>query len=87
MMMVATAAIDEITKDVLKGISVGVCDSSFNNEFGIVSWILEYSSGIQRIIISGFKTDQSAYRGEIGGIYGLVMAMELINIRGDSKRE
>lgn len=30
------------------------------------------------VLISGFKSDQSAYRSEIGGICTLVMVVELI---------
>ena len=43
---------------------------------------MENASGFQRImgnvLIPGFKSDHSAYRSEIGGIYALVRVVELI---------
>lgn len=30
------------------------------------------------VLIPGFTTDQSAYRSEIGGVYDLVMVIDLI---------
>ena len=30
------------------------------------------------VLVSGFKSDQSAYRSEIGGLYGLVIVVEMI---------
>lgn len=76
-----TVKINEIVQDILNGTAVGVSDGSFNQEFGTAYWILENTSGTQRIMgnifILGFKIDQSAYRSEIGGIYGLLMVIEL----------
>lgn len=77
--VVTTAAIDEIVKDILNGTAVGVSDGSFKDEFGTASWIQESTRDTQRImgnvLIPGFKTGQSAYMSEIGGIYGLVMVI------------
>ena len=80
--VVITAAIDEIIRDIEAGTAVGVNDGSFKHELGTAPWILENASGSQRImgnvLIPGFKSDQSAYISEIGGIYALVMVVELI---------
>lgn len=56
---------------------------SFKDGFGTASWILGNTSDSQRsvgnMLIPGFKSDQGAYRSEIGGgVYGLVMVVELI---------
>ena len=73
--------IDEIVDGILNGTVVGVSDGSFKDEFGTVLWILKNISGTQRImgnvLVLGFKSDQSAYRSEVGSLYGLVMVVEL----------
>ena len=80
--IVMTEEIDEIIEDIIKGTAIGVSDGSFKDEFGTASWAIENESGTQRIngdgIIPGFPSDQSAYRSEIGGLYGLVLAVEII---------
>ena len=77
-----TEEIDEIIEDIIRGTAIGVSDGSFKDEFGTASWAIENESGTQRIngdgIIPGFPSDQSAYRSEIGGLYGLVLAVEII---------
>ena len=82
MRVVMTAEIDEIIRDIGAGTAVGVSDGSFKDEFGTASWIVKNASGSQRImgnvLIPGFKSDHSAYRSEIGGIYALVRVVELI---------
>ena len=74
--------INEIVDDIANGTAVGVSDGSFKDEFGTASWVIENASGSQRImgnvIVPGFHSDQSAYRSEIAGIYGLVMVTEAI---------
>ena len=74
--------IDEIVDDIANGTAVGVSDGSFKEEFGTTSWVIENASGTQRImgnvLVPGFASDQSAYRSEIAGIYGLVMVTEAI---------
>ena len=79
--VVMTREIDEIIEDIRNGTELGVSNGSFKNLFGTASWVIENASGSQRILgnvlIPGFKSDQSAYRSEIGGIYGLVLVVEL----------
>lgn len=80
--VIMTAGINEIVRDIESGTAVGVSDGYFKDGFGTVSWILENTSGSQRImgnvLIPGFQSNQSVYRSEIGGIYGLVMVVKLI---------
>ena len=77
-----TDNIDEIVNDLSKGTAIGVSDGSFKDRFGTASWVIENESGTQRIngdcIIPGSPSDQSAYRSEIGGLYGLVIVVEMI---------
>ena len=57
---------------------------SFKDEFGTASWVIENASCSQRImgnvLVQGFASDQSAYRSEIAGIYGLGIVTEVIKI-------
>ena len=77
-----TQHINEIIDDITNGTAVGVSDGSFKDEFGTASWVIENFSGSQMImgnvLVPGFQSNQSAYRSEIAGIYGLVMVTEEI---------
>ena len=80
--VLASDDIDEIIADIIKGTAIGVSDGSFKDQFGTASWVIENAKGTQRItgnvLIPGHHTDHSAYRSEIGGLYGLVLMTELI---------
>ena len=75
-----TDSIDKIVTDIQAGTAVGVSDGSYKEEFGTAAWVLEDSTGTQsivgRLISPGFASDQSAYRSEISGIYGMVAMVE-----------
>ena len=68
--------------DITNGTAIGVSDGSFKDQFGTASWVIENARGTQRItgnvLIPGHHTDHSAYRSEIGGLYGLVLMTELM---------
>ena len=78
----ATDDIDEIIADITNGTAIGVSDGSFKDQFGTASWVIENARGTQRItgngLIPGHHTDHSAYRSEIGELYGLVLMTELM---------
>ena len=80
--VLATDDIDEIIADITNGTAIGVSDGSFKDQFGTASWVIENARGTQRItgnvLIPGHHTDHSAYRSEIGGLYGLVLMTELM---------
>ena len=63
---------------------MGVSDNYFKEYFSIASLILENKSGTQRIIsnilIPWFQIDQSAYKSNIGRVYGIVMVVELTKV-------
>ena len=77
-----TDNINEIIEDIVKGMAIGVSDGSFKDKFGTASWVIENEYSTQRIlgdcILPGFPSDQSAYRSEIGGIYALVLVVDII---------
>ena len=75
-----TEGIDRLVTDIMNGSAVGVSDGSFKEECGTAAWMLEDSKGEQSIVgrlkTPGFPSDQSAYRSEISGIYGMVAMVE-----------
>ena len=75
-----TDKIDKIISDIQLGTAVGVSDGSYKEASGTAAWVLEDSTGEQsivgRLISPGFASDQSAYRSEISGIYGMVAMVE-----------
>lgn len=56
---------------------VGVSDDSFKDESRTAVWVLANESRLQRImghiLVPGFPYDQSAYKSEIAGLYGMVV--------------
>ena len=72
--------IDNLIADIKNGTAIGASDGSFKDECGTAAWVLEDSKGEQRILgrltTPGFPSDQSAYRSEISGIYGMVAMVE-----------
>lgn len=45
-----TQSIDEIVKDIDNGTAVGVSDGNFKDTFGTSVWVIENTSGSQRIM-------------------------------------
>lgn len=60
-----------------QGDPIANSDSSFQDQFGTATWVLEGLCFIGRIIgdvtIPGAAKDQSAYRRELAGIYSLLV--------------
>ena len=77
-----TICIDEIIKDVANEMAVGVSDGSFKDEGGTAAWIIENEAATQWIMgtveVSGYGSDQSAYRSKLAGIYAMVVIIEKI---------
>ena len=74
-----TASIDGILDSLRHGTAVGVSDGSFKEIFGTACWILENSTGTERIVgligVSGHDDEHGAYRNELAGLYGIAMAV------------
>jgi len=64
------------------GTAIGVSDGSFKDEFGTACLVLEGKDSVGRIvcpcIIPGQRSDQSAYRSELGGLFGLLVLVDVI---------
>ena len=77
-----TIDVGEIVKDIANGTAVAVSDGSYKDNGGTAAWILENNTGTQRIRgvvnVPGTVLDQSPYRSEIAGIYGIVVVVETI---------
>ena len=77
-----TESIDNIVTDIAAGTAVAVSDGSYKDSKGTASWIVENASGTQRIVgrvvVPGYPSDQSAYRSEIAGLYGVTLIIEMI---------
>ena len=77
-----TRNIGGIIADVEKGAAVGVSDGSFKDNHGTAAWVIENAKGTERIValihVPGYPVDQSAYRSEVAGLYGMVRVIKLI---------
>ena len=64
------------------GTAIGVSDGSFKDEFGTACLVLEGKDSAGRIVIPsvipGQGSDQSAYRSELGGLFGLVVLVDVV---------
>ena len=80
--LMTTPDISSLIEDICTGTAVGVSDGSYKDNYGTAAWILENAAGTQRIqgkvIVPGYASDQSAYRSEVAGLYGLVFVLERI---------
>ena len=66
----------EDASDVIySGVAIAVSDGSFKDEFGISAWTIRGTTDEQHLIgvntVPGSTEDQSAYRSELAGLYGL----------------
>ena len=66
------------------GTAIAVADGSFKNKFGTASLVLEGLNKIHRLtanmVIPGEPNDHSAYRSELGGLFGIVVLVHCICI-------
>jgi hypothetical protein len=73
----------QIAEAIRTGTCIGVSDGSFKDAFGTASWILcptgQNSDCIAAdLVVPGHSLDQSAFRSELAGLYGLVTAVDSI---------
>jgi putative intracellular protease/amidase len=61
---------------------ISVSDGSFKLEHGTAAWVIEAASSLHRItgvgVIPGTASDQSAYRSELGGLFGIAVMVKVI---------
>jgi hypothetical protein len=60
---------------------IAVSDGSFKQEHGTAAWIVHLSELCEisgEMVTPGMKTDQSAYRSELAGIYGIACTIWLL---------
>ena len=84
-----TASIDGILQGLMDGSLVGVSDGSFKDKRGTACWILETQDGCERIVglaeVPGQEDEHDAYRSELAGLFGLVVAVKTLTELGDIK--
>ena len=80
--LLMTPSIQDLVEGIKDGTTIGVSDGSFKDNFGTACWILENASGTERIVglveVPGFSDEHDAYRSELAGLYGLILAVKLI---------
>ena len=71
--------------DIERGSAIAVSDGSFKDQFGTAAWRIEGQDADPvskawlegSCVIPGLPLDQSAYRSELGGLYGIVTMAKL----------
>ena len=80
--VMTTDDISNLVLDIANGTAVCVSDGSYKDECGTASWIIESKDRTQRIqgkvAVPGYASDQSAYRSELAGLYGIVFVIETL---------
>ena len=79
-------SIDGILDSLRDGTAVGASDCSFKDKSGATCWILENATGKERIVglinVPRHDDEHDTYRNEITGLYGIVIAVEMLaNVR------
>ena len=71
-----------LAEAIRSGTAIGVSDGSFKDAYGTACLVLEGKDSTGRIvipsIIPGQSSDQSAYRSELGGLFGLTVLVDVI---------
>ena len=79
---IATDEGTSIAAAIKAGECTAVSDGSFKQEFGTACWTIQGNSEAGRIygpcVTPGNKKDQSAYRSELSGLYGIAIMVEAI---------
>jgi hypothetical protein len=64
------------------GHAIAVSDGSYKDELGMAAYVLEGENGTNRIVavlkVPGLSADQSPYRSELSGLYGIVVMVEVV---------
>jgi hypothetical protein len=71
-----------ITEAIRLGIAVAVCDGSFKDAFGMAAYVLEGAMMAKCMVVvlvtPGEPSDQSPYRSELSGLFGVVTMVHII---------
>jgi hypothetical protein len=71
-----------LAEAICKGTAIAVCDGSFKDELGMAAYVLEGETTANRIVVvlvtPGNAEDQSSYRSELSGIFGVVVMVHLV---------
>ena len=79
-------AIENLVSDIRQGTAIGVSDGSYKEDFGTAAWQVEGAMTSQadktairgQLVVPGDPRDQSAYRSELSGLYGIVTMVNLL---------
>ena len=87
--LIMTVSIDGILDNMKSGTKVSVSDCFFKAKFGIQCWIVENDIGTENIIglinIPGFSDEHDTYRSELAGLYGIAIAMRILEELGGAE--
>ena len=71
-----------ITEAIHQSQAIAVCDGSYKEGFGTAAYVLEGSTSHNRLVavnvVPGLTMDQSSYRSELAGLYGIIAMVQLI---------
>jgi hypothetical protein len=71
-----------IAKAITEGTAIAVSDGSFKDAFGTAALVIEGPDSTNRLestlVLPGLPKDQSPYRSELGGLFGIVVLVHLI---------
>ena len=71
-----------VAESIKNGCCIAISDGSFKDEFGTASWIVqgedEFGSLEGSLVTPGNPEDQSAYRSELAGLYGIAAIVNLL---------
>ena len=71
-----------IAKAIRQGIAVAVCDGSYKEAFGTAAYVVEGATMAKRMVVvlvtPGEPSDQSSYRSELAGLFGVVTMVHII---------
>ena len=75
---ISTPRGEDIAGSILAGTAIAVSDGSFKDSFGTSAWTLRGQTNEQFLtgvnVVPGTDDDQSAFRSELAGIYGIITA-------------
>ena len=74
--------IGDIVECIRNGTAIAVSNGLLKDKFSIACSIIENKSGTERIAglidVPGFDDEHDAYRSELAGLYGIVVAEDMI---------
>jgi hypothetical protein len=71
-----------LAEAIRRGHAIAVCDGSYKDMYGTAAYVLEGVTSVNRIVavvvVPGMPEDQSSFRSELAGLYGVVAMVQLI---------